>query len=102
MSRSAAPMLERALREAAARAGCPITVPASHATGWASATFTGERHMLTLAAAASPALDAWLDALSEAEWKLCGQLVADLCVVARHRTGGELHADVEVLTVEDH
>jgi hypothetical protein len=95
-------MLERALREAAERAGCPITVPESRATGWASATFTGERHMLTLAGTAGPAFDAWLDALPEAEWKLCGQLVADLCVVTRHRADGELHADVEVLTVEDH
>ena len=102
MSRSAAPMLERALRDAAERAGCPVTVPASHATGWASATFTGERHMLTLAGKANPALDAWLDALPEAEWKLCGQLVADLCVMARHRTGDDLHAEIEVLTVEDH
>lgn len=102
MSRSAAPMLERALRDAAVRAGCPVTVPESRATSWASATFTGERHMLTLVGTATRALDAWLDALPEAEWKLCGQLVADLSVVARHRTGDELHADIEVLTVEDH
>ena len=102
MSRSAAPMLERALREAAGHAGCPIAVPTSQAARWASATFIGERHMLTLACSDGPAFEAWLDALPEADWKLCGQLVVDLCVTARRRVGDQLCADVEVLTVEDH
>ena len=101
MSRSAAPQFERALRAAADRADCPITLPSSSSTHWASATFVGERHMFTLTGSAGPAFDAWIDGLPEAEWALCGHLVADLCVVARHRLEDQLGVDLEVLTVED-
>ena len=101
MSRSAEPQFERALREASERAGCPITVPSSASTRWAGATFVGERHMLTLVGTAGPKLDAWLDGLPEAEWDLCGHLVADLCVAARERIGDQLSVELEALTVED-
>ncbi len=50
----AATLLERALLVAADAAGCPVAVVASDWTRWASATFTGARHSLTLTAAASP------------------------------------------------
>ncbi|MEI9928049.1 MAG: hypothetical protein WDN44_10600 [Sphingomonas sp.] len=59
----AAVLLERALAASAGRARCPIRVTAAGSTRWASATFAGARHELTLAADPSPALDAWLAGL---------------------------------------
>ena len=56
----AATLLERALLAAADSAGCPVAIVASDWTRWASATFTGARHSLTLTAPASPRLDCWL------------------------------------------
>ena len=77
----AATLLERALLADAARAGCPASVLAADWTRWSSATFTGARHVLTLAAAPGAALDAWAAGLPEAESALRGHLVADLLVV---------------------
>ena len=101
MSRSATSQFERALCAAAERAGCPVTIASSSSTRWASATFVGERHMLTLSGVATSALDVWLDSLPEAEWELCGHLVADLCVGARKRCDDQLEVELEALTVED-
>jgi hypothetical protein len=101
MSRSVAPQFERALRESAERAGCPIAISASSATRWASATFVGERHMLTITGTANPGFDLWIDGLPEAEWALCGHLVADLAVMARHRLDDQRTVELEALTVED-
>src|SRR5262245_54469663 len=101
MSRSAAPQFERALGAAAEHAGCPVTIAMRTATRWASATFVGERHVLTLVGTASPALDAWLDGLPETEWALCGHLVADLSVAARERLDDQICVELEALTVED-
>lgn len=61
----AATLLERALLTAADSAGCPVAVVTSDWTRWASATFTGARHSLTLTAAASPRLDRWLVGLGK-------------------------------------
>lgn len=90
----------RALRGAAHQAGCPIEITQSAWRRWASATFTGARHRITLAAPASDALDRWLGALAEAEFALSGHLVADLCVVAVRRADGRAEADLEILTLE--
>lgn len=97
----AATLLERALLASAEAAGCPVTIAEAELTRWASATFTGARHMLTLAAQASPPLTRWLAALPEAEFALRGYLVADLCVEAVRREGGDVTAMLEVLTVEE-
>ena len=102
MSRGPDPatLLVRALSARAVAAGCPITIAASDWTRWASATFAGARHRLTLAAPASPALDAWLATLPEAEFALPGHLVADLVAERIVRTGGTLTAELEILTIE--
>lgn len=96
----AATQLERALAESAARAGCPIRIAAADWQRWASATFAGARHALTLESAASPTFDSWLAALPEAEFALRGNLVADLTVDSRTRAGDVAVARIEVLTVE--
>jgi len=97
----AATLLGRALLAGAERAGCPIAIAASDWTRWASVTFTGARHLLTLAAADSPALDTWLSGLPEAEFALRGHLVADLSVESVHREAGVVTILLEVLTVEE-
>lgn len=94
-------LLRRALEASADAAGCPVTLVASDWTRWASATFTGARHLLTLAAPPSPALDAWIAGLPEAELRLRGQLVADLVVEHVRRSGDTVTLSLEVLTVEE-
>lgn len=88
--------------EAAGRAhGCPATVVESEWERWSSATFTGARHCITLAATPSHALDLWLAGLSEETFELRGHLVADVAVVAVKRSAEQVIAEIEVLTVED-
>ena len=97
----AATLLERALIASAQAVGCPVTVTEADLTRWASATFTGARHMLTLGGTASAALTRWIAALPEAEFALRGHLVADLNVEAVRRKGAEVTVMLEVLTVEE-
>ncbi|RYE02475.1 MAG: hypothetical protein EOP61_08550 [Sphingomonadales bacterium] len=97
----AATLLERALLAGAQRAGCPVTIPKAEVQRWASATFVGARHALTLAGTKSPELDAWLAALPEAEFALRGHLVADLAVLHVAREGDAVSAQIEVLTIEE-
>ena len=93
--------LVRALEANAKRAGCPVRLNASDWTRWASATFTGTRHSLTLTAAASPRLDRWLMGLSEAEFALRNYLLADLVVTRMCRDGDRVTVTLEALTVEE-
>lgn len=96
----AATQLERALVQVAAAAGIDLTIVAADCTRWASVTFTGARHRLWLHAAPSAALDIWLSALPEMEFKLQRNLVADL-IVADVRRGDQAQIEIEVLTVEE-
>lgn len=97
----AATLLERALIRSAEAAGCAVTIPASEVQRWASATFAGARHALTLAAQASLQLSSWLSALPEAEFTLRGHLVADLTVTRVARNGHAVSVELEILTVEE-
>jgi hypothetical protein len=97
----AATQLERALLASAGAAECPLAIIEADLTRWASVTFTGARHMLTLAGRASAALTRWVDALPEAEFALRGHLVADLSVEAVRREGSEVRVMLEILTVEE-
>ncbi|MEI9849675.1 MAG: hypothetical protein WDN24_01135 [Sphingomonas sp.] len=97
----AATQLARALLAGAAASGCPVRVDAASCERWASATFTGARHMLNLSGDAGPAIEDWLAGLPEAEFALRGHLVADLGVEAVRREGGTVTALVEALTVEE-
>lgn len=97
----AATLLERALQASAEAAGCPISVQKAQMTRWASNTFTGARHILTLAGEASPALDAWMAALPEAEFALRGHLVAETSVQSTCCEDAAVTAVLEVLTLEE-
>ena len=89
-------LLERRLRIAAEAAGVAIAITASDATPWASATFNGARHRLTLAGEGAP-FARWVAGLLEADLPLRGHLVADIAVVTRTEDA----VVVEVLTVEE-
>ncbi|QIG81099.1 hypothetical protein [Stakelama tenebrarum] len=97
----AATQFERALLAQAARAGCPLTLVESDWTRWASATFNGARHVVTVSAPASSALERWLEELPEAEFALRNHLVADVAVTVQRRCADAVTATVEALTVEE-
>lgn len=91
--------LERALARSAARAGATLSVDSHRAVAWHSATFSGDRHELTLRAAADPALDAWTAGFAQLDLGMHGHLLADLRVAARERHGSHIVLRVEGLTV---
>ena len=93
--------LVRALEANARRAGCPVRLTASDWTRWASATFTGARHELSLEADESGPLDTWLTELPEAELPIRGHLVADIVISSVRRAGGLATIRLEALTVEE-
>lgn len=94
-------LLERAFPRHAAQRGVDLSIVSASWTRWASATFAGARHDLLLTAAPSPALDAWIADLPEAEFALRGHLVADLTVAVRSRVGDRVELKIAVLTVEE-
>ena len=93
--------LVRALEANARRAGCPMRLTASDWTRWASATFTGARHDVTLEADDSGALDGWLTELPEADLPIRGHLVADVIITSVRRADGCATIRIEALTVEE-
>ncbi|UZK66101.1 hypothetical protein [Sphingomonas sp. M1-B02] len=97
----AATLLERALRASGEKAGCVVDILRSDMTRWASATFTGARHLMTLTGHASPAFDGWIAALPDAELCLRGHLVADCVVMRVIYDASRAVATIEVLTLEE-
>jgi len=95
----AATLLSRAIVAHAAAAGVVARVINASATRWASATFVGARHRLTMVVERGGG--AWLDGLAEADLPLRRHLVADLIVTCREDAGDRIRAVVEALTVED-
>lgn len=100
MARDIGVVVDQAVLASAARAGCTANITASGWRRWASATFVGARHCITVELLPEAAADAWLTGLREAEFFLRDHLVADLAVVAVRRTTDALVADLEILTVE--
>ncbi|RYD90820.1 MAG: hypothetical protein EOP61_28755 [Sphingomonadales bacterium] len=96
----AATLIERALVAHGEAAGCAVAIVQADMVRWASATFVGARHLVTLSARASPLLDKWLAGLPKAEFGLRGHLVADLVVVRTARDGDAVTLSLEILTVE--
>ncbi len=92
--------LAAALGKNAAMAGCAIEPRHSGWARWASATFQGARHKLTLTATTGEGFDAWIGKLDQAELPISGHVVADVQVVALRRAGSRVEADIEALTVE--
>ncbi|PTQ09914.1 hypothetical protein CLG96_12185 [Sphingomonas oleivorans] len=85
------------LRAIAAEAGPGLLVREAHSTPWASATFTGARHRLSLLLE-HPATD--LAARLEGMSALAGHLLADIAVSAQEGPDGTRLA-IEALTIED-
>ncbi|MDH7973577.1 hypothetical protein QH494_15405 [Sphingomonas sp. AR_OL41] len=101
MAREADPamLLMRAIEADARRAGCAVTLARAETRRWSSATFTGARHALAIEAPDSPALEAWLERLPEAELPVRAQLVADLTIAGITREAGVARVAIEALTV---
>jgi hypothetical protein len=97
----AATLLERALIGDADRLGVAACVTAARSTRWASATFIGARHRMTIEGPHCAAVVAWLAGLAEADLPLRGHLVADLAVIEQAHADGRFTATIEALTVEE-
>lgn len=94
-------LLERALFASAEAADCPLRIVMSRMTRWASATFAGAQHEISLAGVTSPELDTWIAALPETEFTLRGHLVAEVILLSMLRDDDSTQVTVEVLTLED-
>ena len=86
--------------------GGQISVEELASRDWASVTFTGARHTLSLClagAGAVAATDALLSTLSEQDFQLRGHLLADIALASeeKHDTGAFVRLRLEALTVED-
>lgn len=96
-----ASLLAAAIDRQARRAGCAIEQVKSDWERWASATFAGARHRMTIATTPGFALDGWLAGLPESDFSLRGHLVADLAVAGVRRASDRVEIDLEILTVEE-
>ena len=94
-------LLIRTLRGHATAAGVTMQVESIACTPWASATFTGTQHRLTITAFPVPGLRDWIDGLPEAEFAMRGHIVADLVVDRVETIGDREHATIAVLTLID-
>lgn len=96
--------LRRVLRAWFAGLGAPVAFEALTSRPWASITFSGERHRLTLnlpGPGAEAAVDAFLDGLAERDFALRGHILADIEAVGVARDAdGQLRLQLEALTVE--
>ncbi len=97
--------LKRALRSCFATLGAPVTFEPVASRPWASITFSGERHRLSLCLpgpGAQAAVDAFLDGLEDREFALRGHILADIEATGVERdTEGQIRLTLEALTVED-
>jgi len=94
----------RALSSSFANLG--VTLEEIRSRSWASATFTGARHELTLRIAgdgARGAADAFLANLHAAEFKLRGHILADIALLSDERRDDQdwVRLSLDALTVED-
>lgn len=96
----AATLLKRALERHADAAGCDITLRIDETRGWASATFAGARHTITLTLRDDARGALWLGDIGEADLPMRGHLVADLVTLRVARRNDELRVTLEALTVE--
>ncbi|RMB52383.1 hypothetical protein C8J44_3415 [Sphingomonas sp. PP-CE-3A-406] len=94
-------LLIRVLRGHAAAAGLTMHVESIACMPWASATFVGTLHRLTIAAMPVPGLRDWIDGLPEAAFAMRGHIVADLVVDRIESLGDREHVTIAVLTLID-
>lgn len=92
----------RAIEASAQVADRPIKIVSSDWTQWASASFTGARHRLTIQGPDSGAFHRWLRTLQESEdMPMRGHQLADILVLSVSSADGETTAVLEALTVEE-
>ncbi|HEX7820674.1 MAG TPA: hypothetical protein VF463_08640 [Sphingobium sp.] len=85
------------------RAGAGSAIVDSGITGWASATFVGARHGVTLALRGEDMVvraEALLAILPEAEFALAGHIVADLSIDRMDLEAEEVVLTLSILTIE--
>lgn len=93
-------LVRRAIERDARLAECAVTLTLDESTRWASATFVGARHRLSLDGPDDAAFAHWLAGLPEADLPIRGHLVADLAIVSATRAAGRATARMEALTVQ--
>jgi hypothetical protein len=96
-------LLMQAVREQAERDGIARIV-ASSSEAWASATFRGARHSLSLhldGATADDRATRLAETLGEVEFRLPGHLVADIALTGRKSNAAGTAIEIEALTLED-
>lgn len=97
--------LKRALRVIFVMFGAAITFDTIVSRPWASITFSGERHRLSLCLpgpGAQAAVDAFLDGLEDRDFALRGHILADIEATGIQRDAdGQIRLTLEALTVED-
>jgi hypothetical protein len=106
MSRPVAGLeLKRALRAGFAALGAAIVFESLNSRPWASITFAGERHRVTLCLpgpGAEAAAEAFLDGLGEREFTLRGHILADIEEAGMEGDeDGQVRLTLEALTLED-
>ena len=80
------------------RMAAPAHIIRSHERPWASVTFSGARHWITLHVPSDRA-GVLAAELPEANFSLPGQLVADLAITATQDLEADTQLDIEALTV---
>ena len=97
--------LKRALRAIFVMFGAAVTFDDIVSRRWASITFSGERHRLSLSLpgpGAQAAVDAFLDGLEDRDFALRGHILADIEAAGIQRdSDGQIRLTLEALTVED-
>ena len=90
----------RLIRALIARSGDSATLDHGTSEPWASATFTGARHLLRLALPPAAA-DGFVLGLDEHEFAIPGHIVADVIVTARRESEAATILEIAALTIED-
>ena len=93
--------LVAALILAGRAAGVEPAVAAHRSRPWASATFVGAQHTVTLVAPRSPGLGSWVAALPDTDLPVRGHVVASVAVERIEDDGAAVTLTVEVLTLEE-
>lgn len=86
------------------RSGPDSAVQDSHITAWASATFVGARHGVTLAIRGDDAVvhaDVMLTALPEADFSIAGHIVADVSIDRVDMDADAVILTLSILTIEE-
>ncbi len=96
--------LRRALRACFVELGAAVAFEAAASRPWASITFSGERHRLTLCLpgpGAAAAVEMFLDGLEERDFALKDHVLADIEATGVERDAdGQVRLTLEALTVD--